>query len=90
MRSQRALDGAWQQIVTELVGVPTVAALSRAGRVRRGVLEVWAGNSAVNQELVFHKRVILGRLRELAPDQGVRDFRVRVGNVQQMLGEEHD
>jgi hypothetical protein len=32
----------------------------------------------------------LERLREVVPDQDVRDFRVRVGNVQRMLGEEYD
>jgi predicted nucleic acid-binding Zn ribbon protein len=53
---------------------------SRAGRLRRGVLEVVASNSLVLQELTFQKRQILATIQRLLPDQRIRDLRFTVGN----------
>jgi predicted nucleic acid-binding Zn ribbon protein len=58
-----------------------LAAASRPGNLRRGVLEVIVGNSAVIQELNFMKRTILKQLTQLAPEQKVRDLRFRIGSV---------
>ena len=58
-----------------------LAACSRPGNLRRGVLEVTVANSAVMQELEFMKRKILKELSQLAPDQKIRNLRFRIGPV---------
>lgn len=79
--SQRTLDKAWRQAVAETVSSAVAASASRPGNVRRGVLTVWVGNSAMNQELTFQKGALLARLRQLAPEVELRDLRIRVGKV---------
>jgi predicted nucleic acid-binding Zn ribbon protein len=54
---------------------------SCAGNIRRGVLEVTVRNSAVAQELTFLKKKLLQELNRLAPDQSIRDLRIRVGEL---------
>jgi predicted nucleic acid-binding Zn ribbon protein len=68
--------GAWQ----DAAGTH-FARHSRAGHVRRGVLEVIVRNSAVLQELSFQKKQIVQRLAELAPERRIRDVRFRVGEI---------
>ncbi|OHB81767.1 MAG: hypothetical protein A2W31_07455 [Planctomycetes bacterium RBG_16_64_10] len=80
-QSRHQLEDAWRRALDGATHRCSVVNQSRLGRLRRGVLEVWVANSAVNQELTFCKRVILTRLAELVPEQGVRDLRIRVGNV---------
>jgi len=58
---------------------PLVAAYSRPGRVRRGVLEVVVANSALVQELAFEKAHLLEVLQRRLPEQGIRNIRFRVG-----------
>jgi len=60
---------------------PLAAEHSRAGSVRRGALEVIVANSTLLQELSFQKLHLLERLRELLPDEGIRDIRFRVGSI---------
>ena len=79
--SQRTLEKAWRQAVAELVSGVAATSASRPGNVRRGVLMVWVANSAVNQELTFQKRALLGRLGELLPEVPLKDLRIRVGKV---------
>ena len=62
-QSRQQLTSAWQRSVDGVMGRQSVAEQCRLGRIRRGVLEVWVANSAVNQELTFCKRLILTRLR---------------------------
>ena len=54
---------------------------SRAGHVRRGVLEVIVRNSAVLQELSFQKKKIVKRLAQSAAGRQIRDVRFRVGEI---------
>jgi len=56
-----------------------LAADSRAGNVRRGVLEVLVRNSVTVQELGFVKTKIVKTLSKLVPEQQIRDLRFRVG-----------
>jgi predicted nucleic acid-binding Zn ribbon protein len=72
-QSSSALASAWREAAPA-----TLAAASRPGSVRRGVLEVSVSHSAHVQEFGFHKAAILERLRELVPDAGIRDIRCRV------------
>jgi predicted nucleic acid-binding Zn ribbon protein len=59
----------------------TLAARTRAGQVRRGVLEVWCSSSTLVQELGFQKLTILEKLAESAPDEKIRDLRFKVGAI---------
>ena len=67
---------AWREAAGEIVG-----GSSRATHVRRGVLEVWVGNSALVQEIGFSKQGLLKRLAELLPDEKIRDLKIRVGPI---------
>jgi len=67
---------AWQQAV----GAP-LATKSRAGQVRRGVLEVWVQNSTLVQELSFEKTRLLETMAQLVPDEKIRDLKFRVGPI---------
>jgi len=65
---------AWRQAVGE-----KLAADTRPGNVRRGVLEVLVRNSAAHHELGFLKTKIVKMLTKLIPEQQIRDLRFRVG-----------
>jgi predicted nucleic acid-binding Zn ribbon protein len=67
---------AWQQAAGA-----ALAAQSRAGQVRRGVLEVWVTNSTLVQELSFEKARLLKALVQLAPEEKIRDLKFRVGPI---------
>jgi predicted nucleic acid-binding Zn ribbon protein len=69
-----ALDDAWRAAVGE-----TLAADTRAGNIKRGVLEVIVRDCAVLQELTFQKKQILTKLQALAVDQKLKDVRFKVG-----------
>jgi hypothetical protein len=75
VQSAAALDQVWNDAVGQ-----TLAANSRPGNLRRGVLEVIVANSAVMQELEFIKRKILKELTTLTPKK-IRNLRFRVGPV---------
>lgn len=76
VQSSEAFEAAWQEAAGELA-----SRYSRAGRVRRGKLEVTVANSTVVQELVFQKPALLETLRGLLPDQKINDIRFRVGPI---------
>jgi predicted nucleic acid-binding Zn ribbon protein len=67
---------AWQQAAGA-----TIAKYTRPGRLRRGTLEVTAGNSTIIQELTFQKQQILAQLQTALPDAKIRDIRFRVGSI---------
>src|SRR3954453_20182700 len=77
-RSERLhLERAW----AEAAG-PDIAARTRLGTLRRGVLEVQVGNAALLQELSgFHKRRLLEQLRRRLPTTPLGDLRFRAGVV---------
>ncbi len=76
LQAADAWAGAWQ----EAAG-PTLAGQSRAGQVRRGVLEVWVTNSTLVQELSFEKARLLKTLTRLVPEEKIRDLKFRVGPI---------
>jgi predicted nucleic acid-binding Zn ribbon protein len=61
---------------------PALARHTRAGRLRRGVLEITVTNSTVVQELTFQKQRILAELEAQVPDARIRDLRFRIGSIQ--------
>ena len=74
-QGQLQLEKAW----AEAAG-PDLAAHSRVGAVRRGVLEVVVGNAVVLQELAhYHRRRLLDALRRQLPRTPVTDLRFRAG-----------
>jgi hypothetical protein len=70
------LVAAWQTAAGE-----TLAKSSRAGKVRRGQLEVWVANSTMMQELGFEKARILAAIQRDLPDAKIRDLRFKVGQI---------
>ena len=67
---------AWRQAVGQ-----QLAADSRVGQLRSGVLEVTVRNSAVLQELTFQKRQIIRKLAGLVEGMTVKDVKFRVGVI---------
>jgi predicted nucleic acid-binding Zn ribbon protein len=71
------LERAWADVAG-----PEIAAHTRLGSLRRGVLEVQVGNAVLLQELShFHKRRLLEQLRRRLPEQPLTDLRFRAGVV---------
>ena len=50
----------------------------RVGNLKRGVLEVYAGDSVTLQELNFQKRSILRKIEKEHPQSNVTDLRFRI------------
>jgi len=61
---------------------PELAGATQPGNIRRGVLEIFAGDSCLIQELTFRKSQLLARLSQVAPEMKIRDLRFRVGVVE--------
>jgi predicted nucleic acid-binding Zn ribbon protein len=70
-----AVAAAWREAVPA-----GLAAHARAGRVRRGVLEVFVSHSAVIQEFSFQKQALLARLQASLPAAGITDIRCRLAD----------
>lgn len=70
-------EQAWQQAAGTRFGPNT-----RAGNLKRGVLEVTVRNSAILQELTFMKTQIIKSLTQLVPDSKIRDVKFRVGTFE--------
>lgn len=66
---------AWRSAVGKL------EAFSRAGEVKRGVLQVVVANSVVMQELTFRKKELLATIAAALPHHQVTDIRFRVGSI---------
>jgi hypothetical protein len=70
------LAAAWAAAAGRLAGV------SRAGKIRRGTLEVWVASSIAMQEFSFEKEHILAELARTLPDTNIRGLKLRVGTIQ--------
>jgi hypothetical protein len=70
------LVAAWQKAAGD-----ALAKMSRAGKLRRGQLEVWVANSTAMQEFGFEKARILAALQRELPDAKIRDLRFKVGQI---------
>ena len=71
-----SLDAVWNAAVGERF-VPQ----TKAGQVKRGVLEVIVANSAVMQELTFSKAKLIKALATTAADHQIKEIRFRVGKL---------
>lgn len=72
----RQFQTAWRKAVGD-----RWSRVSRAGALRRGVLQVVVQNSIALQELTLAKPDVLKRLRDLLPETAIRDVRLSVGAV---------
>jgi len=62
---------------------PEIARHTRAGALRRGILEVMVDNAVLLQELAhFQKRRLLEQLRRRLPSTTLADLRFRAGVVE--------
>lgn len=77
MQGAASSASAWREAAGDLL-----ARYTRAGQVRRGVLEVTVANSTLVQELTFHKPAILEKLSRLLPDERIHDLRCKVGAIE--------
>jgi len=75
-QSANELAEVWQQLVGDKWKNKT-----KAGRVNRGVLEVFVANAAVNQKIGFEKQKILAALKQRVPQNKITDIKFRVGSV---------
>jgi predicted nucleic acid-binding Zn ribbon protein len=71
---------AWQAAWREVAGAP-LAAATRVGKMRRGVLEVVVANSVLVQELTYRKTDLLAGLGQQLPEEKITDLRFRVGTM---------
>lgn len=76
VETNHQLQSAWQAAAGE-----PLAKFSRAGRLRRGKLEIFVSNSTIMQELGFQKQRILSELRRQLPEAQIADVRFRVGAI---------
>jgi predicted nucleic acid-binding Zn ribbon protein len=76
VQSCEALEAAWRQAAG-----PLAAQYTRVGSIRRGTLEVTVANSTLVQELAYQKQEILSALRQLLPDEKIKDLRLRAGSM---------
>ena len=74
VQSAGELESAWQKAAGPL------AASTRLGKLRRGVLEVFVNNSVLLTELSFARSELLARLGELAAERKIRDLKFRSGD----------
>ncbi len=74
VQSAATCAAAWQMGAGARLGPQT-----RAGTIKRGVLEVTVKNSAVLQELQFVKAQLIKSLAQSVPDSKIRDVKFRVG-----------
>jgi hypothetical protein len=76
VRASEGLEQVWQTVAKS-----PLAAYTKLGRVRRGVLEVYVTHSPMLQELSFRKKELLRDLTDRLPDHGIKDLRFRLAAV---------
>ncbi len=67
-----------QSIWNDIVGAQ-LAAQTRIGRIRRGVLDVFVSNSTLLQELSFRKAELLRALEQPFGGAAIKEIRLRIG-----------
>jgi len=77
VRAAGERDEAWRKSVGEPLVVST-----RVAGIRRGVFEVLVANSLMMQELTFRKEELLSDLRDRLPEEGIKQLRFRLGNIE--------
>lgn len=68
---------ALQSVVEAEVGHPLASSV-RVGKVRGGVLQIFAADSVTLQELTFRKRALLKRIQADLPENKINELRFRI------------
>ena len=76
VQSGARCEDAWRTAAGE-----TLSRGTRAGQIKRGVLEVACKHSTLMQEMMFHKQSLLAKLAELLPEEKIRDLKFRLGPI---------
>lgn len=74
VRVATELTTAWNSVVGE-----ALAAQTRVGELKRGILDVRVAHSLLVQELTFQQSDLLARLQPLLPGQALKKLRLKVG-----------
>lgn len=74
---QTMVDDQIKEAWNKIVGGP-MSTMSRPGKIRQGVLDVFVSNSTANQELTFRRREIVKKLTEAIPQHSIKNLRLRV------------
>jgi predicted nucleic acid-binding Zn ribbon protein len=77
VKTSQQLAAAWVDVAG-----PVAAGNTRVGSCRRGTLEIVVANSAVMQELNFHKQELINQLIARVPGHKIRALRFRAGPVE--------
>jgi predicted nucleic acid-binding Zn ribbon protein len=75
-QSVNELDEAW-----EIAAGPKFHNKTKAGKMNRGVLEVYVTSSAAIQQLGFQKKQLLSAMQQQLPQNKIKDLRFKLGNV---------
>lgn len=75
-KSNNQLQNLWDQVV----GID-IANQTKAGALRRGILEVIVSNSSLMQELGFSKPDFLEKLNQEIKHGTIKDIRFRIGRI---------
>jgi predicted nucleic acid-binding Zn ribbon protein len=75
-QSTAAVEEAWREAAGG-----EIAAISRAGSVRRGTLEVLVPNNLLAQELGFQRDQLIAKLQKLSPETKITKLRFRIGSI---------
>lgn len=67
--------------VWEIAVGPKFTSCTKAGRINRGVLEVYVASSAAMNQLSFQKRKLLSAMQQQLPQNKIKDLRFKLGNV---------
>lgn len=65
------------RVIATVVGEPLQSAF-QVGKLKAGVLQIYASDSVTLQELNFQKRTILRSVQKEFPDSKVTDLRFRI------------
>lgn len=75
-KSSGDLDEAWK----DAIGTRWQA-LTRVGKLNRGILEIYVTNSTLGQHLNFEKKRVLKILQDRLPQNKIKDIRFKVGPI---------
>jgi predicted nucleic acid-binding Zn ribbon protein len=77
VRSTEALENAWREAAGSMI-----AKYTRVGQLKGGTLEVIVAHSALVQELGFQKQSLIEALKQLLPDESIKNLRFRTGSIE--------
>lgn len=80
-KSADALQTAWREVATTVLGEQALAKMTQARGLARGKLEVTVANHVVMQEINFHRPQLLASIQRSQPDARISELRFKVGRL---------